>query len=471
MRSNVGKRRFPYWRGAFAALCAALVLAIGLSARPAQAAPFAYVTSYYSNTVSVIDTATNTVVATIPVGNPLGVAITPDGTKVYVTNNNSGTVSVIATATDTVVGSPIPVGNGPFGVAITPDGTKVYVTNNNSGTVSVIVTATNTVVATIPVGNGPFGVAVAPDGTKVYVANSGSNTVSVIATATNTVVAAIPVGIGPFGAAVTPDGTKVYVASYNYNTVSVIATATNTVVATIPVVPTIPVGAFPVGVAVTPDGTNVYVAILASATVSVIATATNSVVATIPVENPEGVALTPDGTKVYVSDYKTVSVIATATNTVVAAIPVVAATPLGLLPQLVAITPGIPFSAFKAALAIEFGKKPNADSFVLLSEFTLGQSSDGINPPAEPVTLKVGTFTTTIPAGSFTGSGNGPFYFVGTVNGVNLQIGIVPTGAKRYGLGAAAQKANLTGTANPVPVTLTIGDDAGTTSVNAEVGH
>ena len=37
------------------------------------------------NTVSVIDTATNTVTATVPVGSyPIGVAVTPDGTKVYV---------------------------------------------------------------------------------------------------------------------------------------------------------------------------------------------------------------------------------------------------------------------------------------------------------------------------------------------------------------------------------------------------
>ena len=43
-----------------------------------------------TNTVSVIDTATNTVVATIPVGgNPFGVAITPDGTRAYVTDFTS----------------------------------------------------------------------------------------------------------------------------------------------------------------------------------------------------------------------------------------------------------------------------------------------------------------------------------------------------------------------------------------------
>jgi YVTN family beta-propeller protein len=44
----------------------------------------------------------------------------------YITNGDSGTVSVINTATDTVIGSPITVGKFPFGVAVAPDGSKVY---------------------------------------------------------------------------------------------------------------------------------------------------------------------------------------------------------------------------------------------------------------------------------------------------------------------------------------------------------
>ena len=40
-----------------------------------------------ANTVSVINTATNTVSATITVGiYPLGVSVSPDGSKVYVAN-------------------------------------------------------------------------------------------------------------------------------------------------------------------------------------------------------------------------------------------------------------------------------------------------------------------------------------------------------------------------------------------------
>jgi len=48
------------------------------------------------------------------------VAITPDGAFAYVTNVNSNNVSVISTATNSVVAT-VPVGTGPVAVAITPN--------------------------------------------------------------------------------------------------------------------------------------------------------------------------------------------------------------------------------------------------------------------------------------------------------------------------------------------------------------
>jgi len=88
--------------------------------------------------VSVINTATNTVTATVSVGvNPVGVAITPDGTRAYVANLAAGSVSVIDTATNTVIGT-VTVGLAPRGIAITPDGTRAYVVNRASNNVSVL---------------------------------------------------------------------------------------------------------------------------------------------------------------------------------------------------------------------------------------------------------------------------------------------------------------------------------------------
>ena len=166
----------------------------------------AYVASEdYPGTVYVIDTATNTSTAlwsSLAFDSYFGVAVTPDGTKVYVTNT---TVSVIDTANNTVTAT-VNVGSNPRGVAVTPAGTRVYVANGGSDTVSIIDIATNTVTATVNVGNQPMGVSVTPDGTRVYAANSGSDTVSVIDTATNTVIATVPVGKGPiaFGQFIVP---------------------------------------------------------------------------------------------------------------------------------------------------------------------------------------------------------------------------------------------------------------------------
>ena len=102
-------RAVLYHGWAFLLLCAATA---------AQAAPFAYITNEGSATVSVIDTATQTVVATVPVGSlPCGVAVTPDGALVYVANAGGDTVSVIDTATNTVVATvPVgsPIGTGPL---------------------------------------------------------------------------------------------------------------------------------------------------------------------------------------------------------------------------------------------------------------------------------------------------------------------------------------------------------------------
>ena len=114
--------------GLLASAAFALAGIVGIAQSLAQNA---YITngSFSNNDVSVIDTATNTVIATIPVGStPYGVAVTPDGSKVYVTNFGSNTVSVIDGATNTVIAT-IPIANSPGGVAVTPDGSKVYVTN------------------------------------------------------------------------------------------------------------------------------------------------------------------------------------------------------------------------------------------------------------------------------------------------------------------------------------------------------
>ncbi|MGZ3754753.1 MAG: beta-propeller fold lactonase family protein [Mucilaginibacter sp.] len=276
---------------------------------------FAYIANTSSNTVSVINTLTQNIVATIPLTGtgPRGVAVSPDGTRVYVANSSSNTVSVIdATANKEIFTISAGVSN-PSGVAISPDGNILYVTNYLFNSVSVLNAITGAFIASVPVGKNPFALAVTRDGSKVYVANLGTNTVSVISTATNTVIATITVGLSPQGITISPDESTVYVTDFTSGTVSVINTTTNTLVATIPV------GANPFGITISPDGNTVYVANSGSGTVSVINTSTNTVTATVPVgQAPFGVSITNDGNFVYVTDYSSnqVSLINATNNTV-----------------------------------------------------------------------------------------------------------------------------------------------------------
>jgi YVTN family beta-propeller protein len=139
MYNNNSNRSRAALAWGFMALFAGLAMGLGAMASPAEAQPFAYVTNRGTNNVSVIDTATNTVVTTLAMGSsPDAVAVSPDGKHAYVANSGSNTVSVIDTATNTVEAATIPVGNTPAGVAVTPDGKHAYVANFESNNVSVI---------------------------------------------------------------------------------------------------------------------------------------------------------------------------------------------------------------------------------------------------------------------------------------------------------------------------------------------
>jgi YVTN family beta-propeller protein len=94
-------------------------------------------------------------------------------------NDLAWKVSVIDSSTDKVIAT-IPVGVGPNGVAYDPDNGKIYVTNTFSNNISVIDGSNNDVVATILVDTHPFGVVYNPDNHDIYVANYDSNTVSAI---------------------------------------------------------------------------------------------------------------------------------------------------------------------------------------------------------------------------------------------------------------------------------------------------
>lgn len=89
---------------------------------------------------------------------------------------------------------------------------------------------------------------------------------------------------------------------------------------------------------------------------------------------------------------------------------------------------------------------------------------NGINPVTENVTLQIGLFSVTIPPGSFQKNPNGRFAFQGVINGVSLQVQIVPLGNNIFTFKADGTGVDLTGLSNPVTVVLTTGIDSGTTT-------
>lgn len=451
-----------------------VVVVVGAIAWPGEALawtgqPLAYVANGGSNTVSVIDTGSNEVMATIPgFNNPSWVAVAPDGGHVYVTNN--GSVSVIETTTDTIVATVL-VGSFPSGVTVTPNGRYVYVSSQEiypeAGSISVIDTGTNEVVSTIQGVINPQNIAVAPDGRNIYAVegNEGSSpgSVLVIDTRTNKVAATLPAGDFPAAIAVAPNGKYVYVTDNIPGSVSVIETKSGKVTATVPV------GDGPLGMTVAPDGKHLYVASNYGypTNFSGIDTKNDMVETAALLEgSPFGLAVTPDGKRVHATTDlpDAVAVIDTTTKSVTTV-------PVGNNPRAVAIIPppqGIPFLSFNAKLDIDFGRKPNHDFFGLWSEFILSSTaSNRIHPEAEPVKLQVGPFITTIPAGSFRKREDRSYAYEGVIDGVWIKAKIEQTGSLRYAFHAEVKGANLSGTTNPVQVSLGIGDDAGLTTVRA----
>jgi YVTN family beta-propeller protein/autotransporter-associated beta strand protein len=199
-----------------------------------------YVANNTSNSVSVIDTATNTVAATIAIPGsegPSSANVSPDGTRVYVPRFSvNGGIYVIDTATDTLSALPIatPGCGHPLLTLFTPDSQRAYVSCRTTSNVAVIDVAAGTHLTNIAGFSGPDGGAMAPDGSKVFFGSQANVLVRIVDTATNTLLPSVTTGLLPAGVGVTPDGTAVYVSESNANRVEVIDVATMTIAATIP---------------------------------------------------------------------------------------------------------------------------------------------------------------------------------------------------------------------------------------------
>ena len=262
----------------------------------------AYTANRDAQSITVVDTATNQVTATIPVaaGPPRFLSFAPDGRKLYVSIfNDRGTIhslGVLDSRSNTMVAT-IPQPARPFPAEASPDGTQLYVPLPDIASISVIDTTTNDTIGQIPVAPNPAGVAFSADGQRAFTVSHDSNLVSVIETRNLEVESTIPVGNSPASIALNPHRPLAAVVNDNSNSVSLIDTAGQQVMATIPV------GKDPQDIAWSPDGRFGYVVNEGSNSVSVIDSETNQVTATMPTgAGPTSIALLPGGRRAYVSN-------------------------------------------------------------------------------------------------------------------------------------------------------------------------
>ena len=174
-------------------------------------APFAYVPNEKSASVSVIDTATDTVVRTLPGGQrPRGIA--SDGRHLFISEAPAdGLVIIDTTATEPT--RRIVLGKSPEGIGMSADRRLIAAAVEESNSVVLIDAATRRKLADIKVrGKNPEHAVFSPDGRWLLVSAEEAEQVDLIDVKARRQVAQIPVGKRPRGIGFTPDGRRAYVA-------------------------------------------------------------------------------------------------------------------------------------------------------------------------------------------------------------------------------------------------------------------
>jgi len=296
-----------------------------------------YTADQTSNTVSVIDPAANKLLGVISLGDrvpaalsPLyrgallvhGLGFSPDSKTLAVVSIGSNSVTLIETATNRVRGT-VYVGRSPHEAFFTPDGRELWVSVRGEDYISIVDPAALKEVRRLQVANGPGMVIFRPDGKYAFVCSSFVPEVAVVETATYRVVKRLTQAsaFSP-NIAASPDGkefwltlkdaskTQAFSAEPPFDQIAVLDTGpiTNHVIfadnrnghfvyVTVggadevrvfrrgprpELVARIPVGALPHGIWRSGDGTRVYVGLENGGAVQAIDTLTNKVIATIP---------------------------------------------------------------------------------------------------------------------------------------------------------------------------------------------
>ena len=297
-----------------------------------------YAADQTSNTVSVIDPASNTLLGVIRLGDPVpgalsplykgqllvhGLGYSPDSKTLAVVSVGSNSVTFIDTATNKVRGR-VYVGRSPHEAFYTPDGRELWVTVRGENYVSVIDPVLMKETRRIEMANGPGMTVFGPDGRYAFVCSSFVAELAVIDAASHEILKRLPQA-SPFcpNIAVSPENDEVWITLKDAGKVQVFSAQppfeqkslletgpiTNHVNfvnnrngkfayitigganevkayrrgATPELVATIPVGNLPHGIWPSGDGSRVYVAFENGGEAAAIDTLTNKVIAKIPI--------------------------------------------------------------------------------------------------------------------------------------------------------------------------------------------
>lgn len=308
-----------------------------------------YVTNEDAQSVTIISTATQSVLGEIEVGTrPRGIEVSDDGETLFVALSGSPKcpptlpddecaklaadkskdgIAVVDVRTRAVL-RVLPGGSDPEEFDVDLGTGRLFVSNEDTGQLSIVDLATGSVVRSVAVGGEPEGVRLDPAGKTLYVTSESDHGVSVVDARSGDVQGSIEVGWRPRDSIFSADGSRAYVSAEHGGSVAVVDVAKSEVVATI----ALPPASLPMGLALSPDQRRLYVANGRAGTVSVVDVAAGSVVANVRVgARPWGIGLTSDGKFLYTANGPSndVSVIDTASLNVVATVRV-GKTPWGI---------------------------------------------------------------------------------------------------------------------------------------------
>jgi YVTN family beta-propeller protein len=297
-----------------------------------------YAADQTSNTVSVIDPASNKLLGVIRLGDPVpgalsplyrgellvhGLGYSPDSKTLAVVSVGSNSITLIDTATNKVKGI-IYVGRSPHEAFFTPDGRELWVTVRGETYVSVIDPMLMKETRRIEIANGPGMTMFGPDGRYGFVCSSFVPELTVVDAASHQVLKRVPQA-SPFcpNIAVSPENDEVWITLKDAGKVQVFSAKPpfeqKALLETGPITNH-------VNFVNNRNGKFVYVTIGGANEVKAYRRgATPELAATIPVGNlPHGIWQSGDGSRIYVAlenDGKAVA-IDTLTNQVIANIPI-----------------------------------------------------------------------------------------------------------------------------------------------------